>query len=171
MWLQKKYALWTIKNHRAAAVYTVQRWPLRCARDARSPRYWVRSGASRNLPSAVTIECRTDVTMTRRRHVTWPLLNALRMFILVGRLKNYRSSSSSSSWGDQNQLLIQLLLLCKRATSCDEVCSPGTSSARWGRAYKVKKSRPHSARQAAGTPTDPPLYHWCDMGPLTFVGR
>ena len=99
--------------------YTVQRWSLRWARDARSPRCWVSSGARRYLPGVVTIKRRSDGTTTRRRHVTRPLLNTQRILILDGRLKNYRSNiSSSSSWGEQNQLL--MLLLRRRATFCDQ---------------------------------------------------
>ena len=83
------------------------------------PRGTPRSGMPRYLPSVVTIKRRSDATATRRQHVTWPLLNTPRMLILVGRPQNYRSrSTSSGSWGEQNQLL--LLLLCKRTTFCDE---------------------------------------------------
>ena len=91
-----------------------------------------------------------------------------------------RSSSivPTFSLGLEKQLESRLRSYCALETRQEgnflrwrRICSPGTSSARWARAHKVKHSRPHSARQAAGTPTDPPLYHWCDMGPLTFVGR
>ena len=159
MWLQNLYAP-RIKYRRAAAVNTVQRWSLRCARDARSPRYWVRSSAPRYLPSIVTIKRRSGATTTWRRHVTWPLLNALRMLILVSWLKNYRSSSRIVvAEGSKTNCYCcccargQLVAMKEDLFTWYLVCTLGLSS-------QLKQSKSHSTRQAAGAPTDPPLYHW-----------
>lgn len=58
----------------------------------------------------------TEKVQKFNRKRAWSLRNSLEMLILVGRLNNC-SSSSSSRWGEQNQVL--LLLLCKRETFCN----------------------------------------------------